>query len=242
MIDTENKVWNVSVCMRLWESCPLFEGFSPGDIPLALRCLEAFRREYEKGECILDVEQEFFAVGIFLEGKAYVHREDDLGGRNLIMELRAGEIFGEAVLCAGYSKSLFRIVAASPCEVMFIRMERILNPTLPICPFRSRLVENLLKWISKKSIDLGEKLDIVSQRSLRDRIRIYLSRQARTNGSSEFSIPFSRQDLADYLNVDRSALSRELCRMKDEGMIDFRKNRFRLAETLSSDFEGRRGF
>lgn len=233
----EKRAGGIETCMKLWESCPLFEGFSPADIPLLLRCLGVFKRSYEKGECILDVEQELVSVCVFLEGTAHVHQESDFGGRNLVMELGAGEVFGEAALCAGYHKSHFRIVAATQCEVMYIHMDRILHPNAPICPFRNRLVENLLKRVSKKNVDLGEKLDIVSRRSLRERVRIYLSRQARLNGSSKFDISFSRQDLADYLNVDRSALSRELCRMKEEGLIEFAKNSFSLAEAFPSGID-----
>ncbi len=234
MIAGKGSVDDAKMCMSLWEKSPLFEGLLPSEIPPVLRCLDAFRRRYEKGVCILDVGDELFAVGILFEGEAHIHKDDGAESRNLVMELRAGDMFGETALCAGIRKSPFRVTAASVCEVLFLRMDRILQPTVPPCRFRSRLVENLLKWIAEKNLELGEKLDIVSRRSLRDRIRVYLSRQAELNGSPEFRIPFSRRDMADYLYVDRSALSRELSRMKEEGLIDFERNRFRLGGAFSS--------
>ena len=225
----KNGLEYLSMCLRLWEKSPLFKGFSLTEVPSALQCLQAFSRQYEKGECVLDVEQDLDAAGILLEGTAYIHKDSDLGTRNLVVELGPGDMFGEAAVCAGVRKSPFRVLSATFCEVLYIRMDRVVRPALPVCPFRSRLVENLLRWISQKNLDLNEKLDTLSHRSLRDRIKSYLSRQARINGSSEFAIPFSRNDLADYLNVDRSALSRELCRMKKEGLIEFEKNRFFLS-------------
>ncbi|WP_101696298.1 Crp/Fnr family transcriptional regulator [Clostridium minihomine] len=214
--------------LSVLKNVKLFQNFTEEETLTALACLGAYQKHYEKGETILALGDTLKAVGIVLNGVVYTNKEDLFGTRNLVTELQNGDIFGESLLCAGLSQSLHRILAATNCVVLYIQMDQIIHPSMPICCLRGRVIENLLQIIAQKNVYLDSKLDIISNKSLRKRIISFLYVQARKNGSREFEIPFSRTDLADYLNVDRSALSRELCRMRDEGLITFTKNSFSL--------------
>ena len=206
----------------------IFRGFSSAEVEAALRCLSAEEKCYEKGQYILEVNDPVTSIGIVSEGMIYISKYDVLGGRNIVSESRAGDLFGEALIFSGIANSMYSITAACDCKILFIKARNIVDTEQPVCRLRGKIIENLLTIISRKNISLNQKIDILSHKALRDRILCYLLTQKRMSKNKIFEVPFSRNDLADFLNVDRSALSRELSRMKKEGIIDYHKNSFQV--------------
>lgn len=154
--------------------------------------------------------------------------------RFIFSELESGEIIGETALRLEQEPSGYEAVAGSACRVLFIKINKIVRPGQATCHLRSRIIENMLTLLLENNRSMYQKLDLVSHKSLRERIIHYFSLQAQKNNSPVFEIPFSRNDLADYLTVDRSALSRELQRMAQDGLIRFTRNQFEL---LKADYE-----
>lgn len=203
----------------------LFSGIEGSERESLMRCLQAVRRNYKKGEMVF-TEGDAPAVGLLQSGAVQVIAEDPMGNRTIIGRLEAGDMFGEAYACAGMEHMPFSVEAAADSEVLLIDVEKILVTCPTACPFHARLIENLMAILARKNIQLGAKIRHLSRRSTRDKLLSYLSEQAREAGSRSFSIPFSRQELADYLCVDRSAMSSELSKLKAEGVLDYKKNEF----------------
>ena len=203
----------------------LFSGIDGPERESLLVCLQAVPRRYKKGEMVLSVG-DAPAVGMITSGAVQVIAEDPMGNRTIIGRMEAGDIFGEAFACAGAERLPFSVEAAADCDVMLIDVKKILVTCPTACPFHSRLIENLMSILARKNIMLGAKIRHLSRRSTRDKLLSYLSEQAREAGSRSFAIPFNRQELADYLCVDRSAMSSELSRLKAEGVLDYEKNEF----------------
>lgn len=224
--------------MELFQQTALFQGFSQDEIASALLCLEGTVQRYRKKGIIFHEEDPLRAVGIVLSGTVYLCKSDEEGGQAIFSEMLAGDIVGETALQSGRNQGgdgvSYSAYAAEDSEILFIQMDKIVRPMGEICALRSKVIENLLSLIVSNNRVLYRKLDLVAQKSLRQRILHYLELEAKRNASRSFSIPFSRADFADYLMADRSALSRELCRMADEGLIRFNRNRFELLESVDA--------
>lgn len=206
----------------------LFRGFSNEEIEKALACLKATAQTYSKKEVIFREDEPLRSVGIVLKGEVSLSKKDMHGMLAIFSVQSKGELLGETALQFGEEKSGYETLAIGECDILFIQMQQIVRPYLPTCPLRGKMIENLLSLIVVNNRSLYQKLGIVSHRSLRQRILHYLELEAKRNNSFSFKIPLSRTDLADYLTVDRSALSRELGRMEKEGLILFSRNQFQL--------------
>jgi len=206
----------------------LFDRIDAMDLKSLLSCLGAKRIKKAAGETLWAAGDKVTTIGMIVSGRLQVIREDVAGNRAIIAELGAGELFGESFVCAGEGESPVSVEAVSDCEVIFIPLQRILTPCSAACDFHRQLVSNLLKIISQKNMLLNQKIDILSRRNLRDKLMAYFMLQMENLRKNEFEIPFSRSGLADYLCVDRSAMSRELGKMRDEGILEFHKNWFRI--------------
>jgi len=206
----------------------LFDRIDAMDRKSLLSCLGAKRVKKTAGELLWSAGDKVTSIGMIVSGRLQIIREDVAGNRAIIAELNAGELFGESFVCAGEGESPVSVEAVTECEVIFIPLQRILTPCTAACDFHSRLIANLLKIISQKNMLLNQKIDILSRRNLRDKLMAYFMLQIEDLKKNEFEIPFSRSGLADYLCVDRSAMSRELGKMRDEGILEFHKNRFRI--------------
>ncbi len=205
----------------------LFFGIEGSERESLMICLQAVKRRAKRGEMLI-AAGDAPAVGLLQSGAVQVIAEDPLGNRTIIGRMEAGDLFGEAFACAGVTRIPFSVEAAADSEYLLIDVKKILVTCPTACPFHSKLIENLMAILARKNILLGSKIRHLSRRSTRDKLLSYLSEQAREAGSGSFSIPFNRQDLADYLCVDRSAMSAELSRLKAEGVLDYDKNRFTL--------------
>lgn len=210
---------------------PLFDMIAHDELEQLLHCLHAKCREYRKNQILILAGDPVSTVGIVLEGAVQVMREDASGDRLLIAELGPGELFAEAFVCAELSHSPVTVQAAADCTVLTINYRRIVTACPAACMFHARLIGNMLGLISRKNLLLNSRIEVLSQRSTREKVLTYLRRRADQTGAQKFMIPFTRQELADFLCVERSALSRELGKLRDEGVLRFDKNQFELLET-----------
>ena len=214
----------------LLEKTKLFSGVGDDDILSMLSCLNASVREYGKGQVAFRQGDTLRELMILAEGRLHIQREDYWGNLNLLNEIRPGEMFGEAYIVPNSGPLLNDVVAAEDSAALFFDMDRILTVCPSACPFHTRIVKNVFYTISDKNRRLVQKLSYMAQRSTREKLLSYLSDEAKRQSSSFFTIPFNRQQLADFLSVDRSAMSNELGKLRNEGLLDFHKNEFTLYE------------
>ncbi len=209
---------------------PLFAGMTAPEAETLLECLGPRRARYEREARILHVGQKASELGIVLEGRALIQNDDAWGNTTVLDSVGPGQIFAETYACAG-TPMLVDVVAAEPTEVLFLQVGRVLGGCARSCECHARLMANLLQLCSQKNLTLSRKIFHTSAKSIRGRLVSYLSDCAARAGSQRFTIPFNRQQLADYLNVDRSAMSHELGKMQQEGMLTTNRNQFELQNT-----------
>lgn len=214
--------------MPLLSASPIFNGVEEREIFSMLRCLDVKESLFQRGEYILRAGEPAGDMGLLLTGSALVAQEDFWGNRNIMARVSPGQLFAEAFACAPGAELTVSVVAEEGCRVLFLNVSRVLTTCPTACAHHSRVIRNLLAELAVKNLGLNEKMTHMARRSTREKLRSYLSAQARRQGSADFSIPFSRQQLADYLSVERSGLSAELGKMRDEGILDFYKNHFTL--------------
>ncbi|MFA5522741.1 MAG: Crp/Fnr family transcriptional regulator [Tissierellales bacterium] len=212
----------------LAKNVQLFKDIEPGEIRKMIGCLGAKSVYYKKNEILLLTHDRLESIGLVLEGSVLVTTEDFMGMRSILSVVSQYGIFAETFVCANISKSPVTITAAENSTIMWLKFPGMLKTCEKSCDFHTKLIENMMNQLAERNYQLHQKLEILSQRSLRDRILAYLHNHKLQNSSTSFSIPLSRNELADYLNVDRAALSRELSKMKDQGMIDYNMNRFKI--------------
>ena len=210
------------------KNAQLFDGISDAEIQEVLDCLDSKTQSYKKDEYILKIGDSVSSIGLMLKGNALIVKEDFWGNRNIVSDIKEGQTFAETFACVINAEMSVNVIAQTDCTVLFLNIERVLTACSSACIHHSKIIRNLLLDISSKNIMINEKLTHMGQRTTRAKLLSYLSWQAQKQGGSEFDIPFSRQQLADYLSVDRSGLSSELCKMRDEGLLLFNKNHFKL--------------
>ncbi len=206
----------------------LFAGVSEEEIGMMLSCLNAKLRTYKKGEYVLRQGEHLDNITVLVEGSIHIQRDDYWGKRSIINVIDVGEMFGEAYVSPESGALLNDVIAVEDSTVLFFDVKRTLTTCPSACRFHSMVVQNLFFAISEKNRKLVQKLGHMSKRSTREKLISYLSEEAKKQNSGTFTIPFNRQQLADFLSVDRSAMSNELCKMRDEGLLTFEKNKFTL--------------
>ena len=206
----------------------LFSGVADTEIFSMLDCLQAKLRTYKKGDYVFREGEHIEDITVLVSGKLLIQHDDFWGNRNIVNVIRVGEMFGEAYVAPESGSILNDIIAEEDSVVIFFDVKRILTTCSTACRFHSMVVQNLFYAISEKNRKLVQKIGHMSKRSTRAKLLSYLSEEAKHNNNSHFTIPFSRQQLADFLCVDRSAMSNELCKMRDEGLLQFEKNEFTL--------------
>jgi len=206
----------------------MFSGVNEEEISSMLGCLNATLKRYEKGSYIFRQGEHISSIAVLVKGKLHVQQDDYWGNSNIMSAIEAGEIFGEAFAAPDSGAMLNNIIAVENSTVIFADAKRIITTCSSACRFHSMVVQNLFFAISDKNRCLVRKLGHMSKRSTREKLMSYLSEEAKRQSSATFTIPFNRQQLADFLSVDRSAMSSELCKMRDDGLLTFNKNRFSL--------------
>lgn len=206
----------------------LFAGVTEEEIEPMLSCLGARVFAYRKGEYVLRQGEHLSDITVLAEGKLHIQKDDYWGNRSILGQVTVGEMFGEAYVAPDSGALLNDVVAVDGSTVIFFDIKRILTTCSSACRFHSLVVQNLFFAISEKNRQLVQKLEHMSKRATREKLLSYLSEEAKKQNSSYFSIPFNRQQLADFLSVDRSAMSNELCKLRNEGLLQFDKNQFKL--------------
>jgi len=213
--------------LQVLQSIRLFHGISAAELESMLDCVGAQKKAVRKGKMVLHAGDKPRSVGIVLEGQLHVVREDFDGNSSLIAVLTAGDTFAEALCCAGVHESPVSVIAGLDSTVMLLGFDRILRTCTNACSFHGKLIENMLGLIAGKNLSMQSHMEILSMKTIRSKVMRHMESLGAKKGC-EIAIPFSRDELANYLCVDRSALSHELSRMKQDGLIDYRKNRFVL--------------
>ena len=207
---------------------PLFAGIKPEDREAMLYCIGYHVNQYLKGEVIVFEGDHLQHIGIVLSGSVDMVKEDLWGNKTMLIRTGKNELFGETFACGNDNLTVVTFVVSEDAKVMFLPFHRVMHSCTRACEFHQRLIENMVKVIANKNRDLMRKVEVVSKRTIREKLLAYLSIQAQQQNSRYFEIPFGRVELAEYLCVDRSALTRELAKMKYEGLIDYHKNCFRI--------------
>ena len=206
----------------------LFENIKAEDVERLLSCLGVAGKSFQKGETVIAQGSSIESIGVAISGRIQVSRNDFDGNRVIVAEFGPGAIFAESFVCAGISRSPVTVSATDASLVIFLPYRRLMTSCEKACSFHQQLILNLVRLVARKNLVLSAKLEICSRRTIREKVIAYLGMESAKVGSREVVIPFTRNELADYLAVDRSALSRELGQMRSDGLIDFDKSRFTL--------------
>lgn len=209
---------------------PLFDGIDREELSSMMHCLSAKVIRVAKGEPVFLEGDKAGFVGFVLEGSVQIVRDDYFGNRTLLAHAEQGEIFGEAFSCAGVDAMPVSGYALRNSLVMILDVHKMLAVCSNACGFHNRLVQNLLQVVAQKNLQLGRKIQFMSQKTTKEKLMSYLLDQAKQKASAEFTIPLDRQTLADYLGVERSAMSAELSKLKNAGVLEYKGSRFRLLE------------
>ena len=207
---------------------PLFDGIEKGNMDAMLGCTGYHIGTYQKGQVVILEEEHIHHVGIVLSGTVDMVKEDVWGNKTLLARMGKNELFGETFACGDDNRSVVTFTVPEDTQILFIPFHRMMHTCTNACVFHQKLVENMVRIIANKNRDLMRKVEIVSKKTLREKILTYLSIQSQTQNTRYFEIPLGRTELAAYLCADRTALARELSSMRADGLIDFDKNMFRI--------------
>ena len=191
-------------------------------IPL-LKCLDVKVENFSKKNTIIPEGNHAKHIGIVLSGSAQGIRSDYNGNRSIVSGILPSGIFGEAFACAEEKSTPISVIAKENSEIMLIECSRIMNPCPRVCGFHQKLIFNMMKELARKNMMFLKKIEVISKRTTRDKLMTYLMLESQRHGTNTFDIPFNRQELADYLEVERSGLSVEISKLKNEGILENRK-------------------
>ncbi|MGN0987530.1 MAG: Crp/Fnr family transcriptional regulator [Otoolea sp.] len=211
------------------EKSPLFQDISYEEYRRMLTCFQAVQRSFRTDEMIYDFSApQNDAVGIIERGEAALIRIDEEGVSTVMEELSPGGVFGKTLAFARSGHDSLEVVCRTPCDVLFIDYAHILKRCQNACTHHSLLVQNMLRLMADKAQALSMRVDVLSRRSIREKLLCYFRQLAESSGKDTFTLPFSLSTLADYIATDRSAMMRELKRLREEGIISSDGRRFTL--------------
>ena len=214
--------------LSVLRECPLFVGITDGDILRMLVCFGAKVEHFEKKQTIISEGTRAKYIGIVLSGSVQVVQIDYYGNRSIIGNASRSQVFAEAFACAGVDNIPVDVIVGEDCEIMMIDSSHVMHTCGNHCGFHQRLIFNIMRDLAKKSIVFHKRMEITAKRTTREKLLTYLALEAKDRGTSSFDIPFDRQELADYLEVDRSGLSSEIGKLRKAGILDSRKRHFKL--------------
>ena len=214
--------------LKILRKCPLFFNIDDESLLRMLTCLGARIDFFDKKYTIFKEGSPAKYIGIVLSGSVQMIQIDYYGNRSILAEIDASHIFAEAFACAEVQTLPVSVIANEPCEVMFIECGHILHTCSNNCGFHQQLIYNLMKELAEKTLTFHQKVEVTSKRTTREKLMTYLSIESKKASSNSFDIPFDRQELADYLEVDRSGLSAEISKLRNEGILESNKNHFKL--------------
>ncbi|MDR1782630.1 MAG: Crp/Fnr family transcriptional regulator [Bacilli bacterium] len=228
MLQLQRKEDNMQEITQILNKTKLFNNINDQVILSILKCLNAQTKSYNKNDIIFQAGSTINEIGIVVQGSINVIREDFNGNSNIIAHLEIGDIFGESFAINKNNILPVSVVASSKCKILFIEFDKIISPCISNCQFHSILMRNLVNIFAQRNILLTSKMEHITKKSIKEKLLSYLNEQSLLHKSDTFSIPFNRQELADYLAVDRSALSSTMSKLKENGIIDYYKNSFKL--------------
>ncbi len=211
----------------------LFQGIKEKEIKEMLGCLDAAKASFEKGDFIYHSGQTVEQVGMVLSGSVMIESDDLWGNRSVLGHIEPGHIFAEAYACLCGEPLLVNVTASGPTEILFLNTSKLLKTCSNSCSHHNMLIKNLMQILAHKNLQLSHRILYTSSKSIRGRLMSFLSDQVKQAGSRTVVIPFNRQQLADYLGLDRSAMCKELSKMQKEGILTYHKNRFQMNVGLS---------
>lgn len=213
---------------------PLFRGLGEEAITVVLRNTGARIKTVKSGEYILNAGNITSSIGFVLSGSVLVIQEDFWGHRNIMTRVKSGDIFAEVFAAAAGTELNVSVIANEDSEILFLDINRLLSLQENNGGQNNIVIRNLISVLAKKTMAFNEKITHISKRSTREKLLSYLSAQSRRHGSLSFLIEFYRQQLADYLCVERAAMSAELSKLKKEGILNYNKNYFELTEKITN--------
>lgn len=214
--------------LPILQSCALFQDIAANDIPGLLTCLGANLRSFKKQQQILSEGDPADRLGILLTGNAAIVSQDIYGNRSILASVQPGQLFAESFACSGTEFLPVSVVAGEDAAALLIDSRRITQSCSNACGFHNQMIYNLLQAVAARSLEFHQKLEITAHRTTREKLMAYLLSQAKAAGSKEFTIPYDRQELADYLGVERSAMSAELSKLQKEGVLTTNRSHFTL--------------
>ena len=217
----------------LLAATPLFRGITQTEIESMLICLNAREREYPKDTAILRAGDTTHELGLVLAGSVSIESDDLWGNKTVLDHIGSGCVFAETYACIQGEALMVNVITMEPTTILFLHIGKILEVCQKTCAYHTKLIRNLLSIAAQKNLNLSRRSLHTAPKSIRGRLLSYLSFQAMKQGSRDFYIPFNRQQLADYLNVDRSALSNELGKMQRENLLAINKNHFIVSEQVA---------
>ncbi len=230
-VDNEEfEVSDMKSIPREYVDTAVFEGISRRDAEAMLGCLKAYTRSYRAGEFILLDQDRVQHLGVVISGLVHMIKEDPAGRKILLNYLEPGDIFGESFAIRLEARSYVSFYAAANTQVLFLSLEHLVRPCQNNCPFHRQLAENVLRLVGEEYHRLIEKVEICSQSSLREKILCYMTLLSQRQGQKYITVPLSRTEMAAFLQSNRSAMTRELAAMRDEGLIDFDGSTFMLGK------------
>ena len=193
---------------EILQQCPLFDGIRMEDLSAMMGCIGGYIRSVSNGQLVMQEGDPATHVGMVLSGAVHLVREDYYGNRSIVARIGPSELFGETYACAGIQALPVSVVADEDSTVLLMDCRRITVSCSSACAFHSRIIFNLLRLVAEKNLVFDQKIQITSKRSTREKLMAYLMNQAKLQGNNHFAIPYDRQELADYLEVDRSRFDR----------------------------------
>lgn len=217
----------------MYLSSKLFEGIKQSELTHILTCIRAYEKSYPKNSYIILQGDKVKNFGVVIDGSVDIIKENVYGNRRLITTIEKDMIFAESLAAAGLDESPISAVAKEKCKILFVPIDGLLIMCSSSCGFHNRLITNLVKMLATKNLLLNQKIDYLTSRTTRERVAKYFIDTANRDGKTHIKIPYNRNQLAEYLGVDRSVLSRELSKLKQEGILDFDKNTFHIVDVHS---------
>ena len=216
--------------MNILSHCPLFQKIPVQELEQILSCLQATTKEFEAGTFLLQAGDPIHEIGIVIEGRVQIIQEDFSGNRTIVTELIPGDLFAEAFACSSHAQAIapISVFCVKRSSALFFSYQKLLEYSASESPHYAQLIENMISVLADKNLLLNRRIRHLTKRTTRDKLLSFLSEQAMFHNCFEFSIPFNRQELADYLCVERSAMSAVLSSLCKQGLLEYSRNHFRL--------------
>lgn len=232
--------YNMEKYYPVLKRCALFYGIEETSLESLIKCMNAQIRKFGPEDYVFLSGDEINYVGVILTGAVEIIKENLAGNKHILAILGGSHMFGEGIVCTAARISPVTVRVKEDSEIMFIPYERVIKSCGNSCTFHIQLIQNMMVVLGEKNVSLNRKMELLIMKGMREKLASYLLSESVKNEGSIFQIIMNRNELADYLNVSRTSMCRELARMKEEGLIDYYGNSFKLLDKklMSKCLEG----